>query len=107
MIEKMFQSISPDFWWSLGMATVIAIAATVRLKIWWADEYPQMDWMDWCGHYALVGVFTILLSAVVDWKLLTAAGVFLLFPLYPIAILGLLGKLDDIRASIVRAIRGR
>ena len=107
MIEKMFQSISPDFWWSLGVATVIAIAATVRLKIWRADEYPQMDWMDWCGHCALVGILTIFSTAIIDWEILRAAGVFLLIPLYPIALLGLLCKLDDMLTSFVRGWRKR
>jgi hypothetical protein len=107
VIEKMFQSISPDFWWSLGVATVIAIAATVRLKIWRADECPQMDWMDWCMHCALVGILTIFSTAIIDWEILRAAGVFLLIPLYPIALLGLLCKLDDMLTSFMRGWRKR
>lgn len=99
--------VSPDFWQGLALATVIAVLAALRLKHYRADEYPQMGWMDWCGHFALVGVFTILLSAVVGWPPLTLAGLLLLFPLYPIAVLGLLGKLDDARVTLLRAWRER
>ncbi|WP_228223316.1 hypothetical protein [Marinobacter nauticus] len=66
-----------------------------------------MNWLDWCGHFALVGIFTILISAVIGMRTLAMAGLFLLVPLYPIAILGLLGKVDDVRVSFLRAWRKR
>jgi len=99
--------IHPDFWWGVGVATAIAAAATLRLRFFRVDEYRQMSWMDWCGHYALLGIAILLLSAFVDWQPLSVAGLLLFFPLYPIALLGVIGKLDDMRASLLRDWRRR
>lgn len=41
------------------------------------------------------------------WMGLMAAGTFLLFPLYPIAFLGILGKLDDVLMDVARYFRRR
>lgn len=98
---------NPDLWLSLGLTTVIALAAVYRIRRYRPDEYPQMNWLDWCGHFALVGIFTILISAVIGMRTLAMAGLFLLVPLYPIAVLGLLGKVDDMRVSFLRAWRKR
>ena len=99
--------VHPDFWWGVSIATTIAVAVTLRIRLFRADEYRQMTWMEWCGHYALAGILTILLSAIIGWQPLSLAGTLLLFPLYPIAILGLIGKVDDMRVSFLRGLRRR
>jgi hypothetical protein len=99
--------ISPDFWWGIGIATAIAIAAALRMKLFRSDEYRQMTWMDWCGHFALIGIAVILVGGLAGFKAVTAAGVILLVGLYPIAILGLLGRFDEMISEIIRAIRRR
>lgn len=99
--------IRPDLWLIFSLATVIAIASTAWKRIKHPDEYPQMGWMDWCGHYALTGILVILVAGILGLKQLAAAGMLLLLPLYPIALLGILGKLDDTVTDIIRAIRRR
>lgn len=103
----MASHISSDFWWALIIATAIALISVLRLKLVHPDSYRQMNWMDWCGHFALTGVFVIILSVFSPWAPTVDAGVLLLFPLYPIAVLGLLGKLDDVITVLLRAIRRR
>ncbi len=99
--------VRPDLWLVLSLATVITIASTAWKRIKHPDECPQMNWMDWCGHYALTGILVIIVAGVLGLKQLAAAGVLLLLPLYPIALLGILGKLDDAATDIIRAIRRR
>jgi hypothetical protein len=67
----------------------------------------ELSWMDWCGYYAMIGVAVLLASAFIQWPPLTTVGLFLLVPLYPIAILGIIGRLDEVRASAIRHWRRR
>lgn len=91
----------------LILAALIAVASTTWKRIKHADECLQMSWLDWCGHYALTGILVIIAAGILGFKPLAAAGVLLLIPLYPIALLGILGKLDDAVTDIIRAIRRR
>ncbi|WP_421862493.1 hypothetical protein [Marinobacter adhaerens] len=99
--------ISPDFWWGIGIATAIAVATIARKRFKAPDEFKQMSWIDWCGHFALTGIVVVLVGAVIDVKLLAGAGMILILGLYPLAILGLLGRFDEMLSEVVRAIRRR
>lgn len=100
-------AISPDFWWSVGIATAIAVAAIARKRIKAPDEFIQMNWMDWCGHFALIGIAMVLVFGLTGADTLRNAGMLLIFALYPIAILGVLGRFDEMVSEVVRAIRRR
>lgn len=99
--------ISPDFWWSVGIATTIAVAAIARKRIKAPDEFKQMSWIDWCGHFALVGMGVIFLGGLIGVEMVLAAGVFLVCSLYPIAILGVVGRLDQFIVEAARLFRRR
>jgi hypothetical protein len=99
--------VSTDFIWAIMVSGLTAILLALEMRIFRKEIYDQTGWMDWCGYFALAGIPIILVGGILDLRILMAAGVLLLFPLYPIAILGLIGKLDDIRISLVRGWRER
>lgn len=99
--------INPEFLWASGVAVVIAIAATLRMRIRAPDEFKLMSWMDWCGHFALTGIAMTLAFGLIGFDILRNAGMVLVFSLYPLAILGLLGRFDEMISEIIRAIRRR
>ncbi len=103
----MAESLNPHFWWSIGLAVTVAVAAAVRKKVKHPDEFRQMNWMDWCGHFALVGIGVIFLGGFIGVEMVMAAGIFLVFALYPIAILGIIGRLDQFIVEAVRLFRKR
>ncbi|MDF0750269.1 hypothetical protein NLU14_08505 [Marinobacter sp. 71-i] len=96
-----------DFWAGIILAVIIVAASVAWKRVKAADEFSQMSWMDWCGRFALQGVGVIFLGGIFDWMPLMAAGVFMVCSLYLIAILGLLGRFDEMISEIVRAIRRR
>lgn len=66
-----------------------------------------MNWLDWCGHFALVGIGVIFIGGLAGFEALMMAGVLLVCVLYPIAILGILGRFDEMISEIIRALRRR
>lgn len=106
-VIEYFASIAPEFWWGVLLSGCIAVASTLWKRFRHADEYFQMNWMDWCGNYAVKGIITIFVGGFTGSYVIMSAGAVLLLPFYPLAILGLLGKADDIITDIARAIRKR
>lgn len=98
---------NPGFWWVIGLAVTISAASAAIKRARSPGEFLQMGWLDWCGHAAILGAITIMVSWPLGWKPLTLAGCLLLLPLYPIAILGILGRLCEAASEISRAIRKR
>ena len=96
-----------DFWVGIILAAVIAAVSVAWKRIRCADEFFQMSWMDWCGRFAIQGVGVIFAGGIVGWTPLMAAGVFMVCSLYLIAVLGLLGRFDEMFSEILRAIRRR
>lgn len=97
----------PAVWQALLIAGITAVVLPVWHHLFPKPHHMQMGWMDWCGYYACIGVIFIMAGGTVGWMGLMAAGMFLLLPLYPLAILGILGKLDDVLMDIVRFFRRR
>lgn len=100
-------SVSPDFWWAIGIAATICIAAITRKRIKAPVEFKQMSWMDWCGHFALIGIGVIFLGGFTGIRVLLASGLILVLALYPIAILGIIGRLDQFIVEAARLFRKR
>ncbi|WP_428398326.1 hypothetical protein [Marinobacter salarius] len=103
----MLTHVNPDFWWALGFAVAIAAGAAARKRFRAPDGFKQMDWMDWCGHFALIGIGMVLFFGLLGFDVLRNAGMFLVLSLFPIAILGLLGRFDGALSELIRAIRRR
>jgi len=97
--------VAVSFLQGVALATAVIVALTLRLRLFRHSEYKQMNWLDWCGYYAMMGIPVIFLGGILDYRPILAAGVLMLFPLYPIALLGLLCKLDDMLISFVRGWR--
>lgn len=94
-------------WVSVIIAALIIVAEIIRKRITDRDHYNQMTWMDWCGHFALIGIGVVLISGILDVKTILFSGIILICALYPIAILGTFGRLDDAATELYRAIRRR
>jgi hypothetical protein len=99
--------VAASFLQGVALATVIIVALTLRLRLLRHEEYKQMHWLDWCGYYALFGFLLILVGGIAGCRVVMSAGALMLLPLYPIAILGLLCKLDDMLTSFMRGWRKR
>jgi membrane protein YqaA with SNARE-associated domain len=107
MVDVFGWEVAEDFLWGVGLATVIAIGMILRERSSDPESYKLTTWMEWCGRFLLVGAALTIVGGVVGWRPVTAAGLVLILPIYPVAILGLVGKLDDIRSSVVREIKKR
>lgn len=99
--------VSTAFLWAAFFSCAILAAIMLEMRLFRRANYNQMSWMDWCGYCALVGIPMALVGGVSGFDLIRNTGVLLLFPLYPIAFLGLIGKLDDMRVSFMRGWRKR
>ncbi len=99
--------IHSDFWHSLILASVLIVAFPAWRKLRPKGYHMEMGWMDWCGYFFLRGMVLTLVGGLLDWRVVMAAGVWLMCGLYPIAVLGLLGKLEDFRVTLLRAYRER
>ncbi|KXS55196.1 MAG: hypothetical protein AWU57_451 [Marinobacter sp. T13-3] len=98
---------SSDLALAVTLSAAIASAAVLRKRIYAADEFRQMGLLDWCGHISLIGIVTILATWPIGWMPLTVAGLFLLLPLYPIAILGVAGVLVETFSDLCSLFRKR
>ena len=98
---------SARLWQAVGISAVTVVTLHLWRRLFPEDHHMQMGWMDWCGYYACVGALFLLVGSLAGWQNLTGAGLLLLLPLYPVAILGMLGKLDNTVTDIIRAVRRR
>lgn len=96
-----------DFWYSILLSAVLIVAFPVWRKLRPKGYHMDMGWMDWCGYYFLRGIVVTLIGGMIDSRVVMGAGVWLMCGLYPIAILGLLGKVEDFRVTLMRAWRER
>lgn len=98
---------SSRVWQALGISAAVIVGLPVWRRLFPKEHHMQMGWMDWCGYYACIGALFVTAGFFGEWMALALAGGLLLIPLYPIAILGLLGRLDDTVTDIIHAIRRR
>lgn len=103
----MLSEMNSELLWASGISVVIAVAAVLRIRIAIPDEFELMNWMDWCGHFALIGIGVAILGGLTGARIMEVSGILLTLALYPVAILGIIGRLDQLIVEAVRLSRKR